>query len=232
MMRRPSSLRRGRPALVVGIAMALACAAAGCGPGDQVSDAQQTRRALAAIDGLHQDGFTLGRADAPWTLSVISSPTSYELDQLLTLLPGLSDRWLRTGRVRVQIRTPTKAPYAANGDERAVAGALLAAGLQGRYWNALVRFVANYSGTVTTPLLRDLLRQSGVPDIARAMRDRSDAQIRGALNRADVVARDAHGTGHVIYVLSSAGGAEVDLSRQADKGRLSEMIGRELARKG
>ena len=71
-------------------------------------------------------------------------PTSYELDQLITLLPSVTDGFVRNGRLKLQMRTPTRGPYGANGEERAASGALLAAGLQGRYWDALIRFVANY----------------------------------------------------------------------------------------
>ena len=118
---------------------------AGCSAGDPVSNARQTARGLDAIAGLPQDGFTLGASNAPWTLSVMSTPTSYELDQLITLLPSVTDGFVRDGRLKLQMRTPTRGPYGANGEERAASGALLAAGLQGRYWDALIRFVANYA---------------------------------------------------------------------------------------
>lgn len=221
-----------RPRLVAAaLAATLALASAGCSAGDPASDAQQTRRGLDAIAGVPQDGFTLGRGDAKWTLSVISSPTSYELDQLITLLPALSDGYVRNGRLKLQMRTPTRGPYGANGEERAAAGALLAAGLQRHYWQALVRFVANYDGKVTPAGLTQLLRQSGVPDLARAMTDRSSGLIRGALDRADAAAAAADGKGHLVFVLRSDAGAEINMTRQADKGRLTEMIGRELAKR-
>ena len=218
--------RRGRVLAMLAVA---ALALSACGTTDPVSNAEQTRRGLAAITGLPQEGFTLGRSTAPWTLSIISSPTSYELDQLITLLPELTDRFVRGGRLKLQMRTPTKGAYGANGQERVAAGALLAAGLQDHYWNALVRFVSNYPGSVKTDRLTELLRASGVPDVDRAMRDRSNAQVRGALVRADVVGDEADGKGQLVYVLTSPSGTEVDLTRQADKGRLPDMIGRRLA---
>lgn len=214
--------------LSTALAAALTVSAAGCGAGDPASDEWQVRSGLAAIAGVPQDGFTLGRPSARWTLSVISAPTSYELDQLVTLLPALSERFVRGGRVKLQMRTPTKRRYGANGDERAVAGVLLAAGLQRRYWDALVRFVATYNGEVTTSGLTALLRRSGVADVDRALVDRSSPLVRAALDRADAVAEKAGGTGHLIYLLTSDGGDEFDLTRQAEKGRLSAMIEREL----
>ena len=143
--------------------------------------------------------------------------------------PELTDRFVRSGRLRLQMRTPTKGSYGANGQERVAAGALLAAGLQDRYWNVLVRFVANYPGSVKTSRLTALMRDAGVPDVDRAMRDRSNAQVRGALDRADVVGDEADGKGQLVYVLTSPSGTTVDLSRQADKGRLPDQIGRRIA---
>ena len=217
-----------RRALLVTLAAA-AVSLAGCSAGDPVSDARQTARGLDAIAGLPQDGFTLGASNAPWTLSVISTPTSYELDQLITLLPTVADRYVRDGRMKLQMRTPTRGPYGANGEERAAAGALLAAGLQGRYWDALIRFVANYAGGVTTTELANLMAQSGVPDVDRAMIDRASDRIRGALDRADTAAAEVDGKGQVKYVLTTPNGSAIDLTRQADKGRLAEYIGRAFA---
>ena len=218
-----------RPRLLsAALATALIASAAGCSAGDTASDERQVRSGLAAIAGVPQDGYTLGRPGARWTLSVISAPTSYELDHLVTVLPALGERFVRGGRVKLQMRTPTMGPYGADGDERAAAGALLAAGLQRRYWDALVRFVATYDGEVTTSGLTALLRRSGVADIDRALADRSSPLIRAALDRADADAEKAGGTGHLIYLLTSDGGDEFDLTRQAEKGRLPAMIERTL----
>jgi hypothetical protein len=210
------------------LAATLSVAVAGCTAVDPVSDAQQTRRGLAAIKGVPQDGFTLGRRDAPWTLNIISSPTSYELDDLITVMPMLTDQFVRGGRLKLEMRTPTKGPYGANGEERAVAGVLLAAGLQDRYWNALVRFVPSYTGGVTTSDLTALLRSAGVPDIARAMSDRATHRIRAALDRADLIGTSVRGDGHLVYILTDTKGNGVDLSRQAQKGRLPNTIAQEI----
>lgn len=164
---------------------------AGCGAGNPATDVKQVGRGLQAIEGISQDGFTLGDPKAPWTLSVIASPISYELDGLITQLPKLVERFVRPGMLNIQMRTPTRGPYGAGGEERAVAGALLAAGLQDRYWDALVRFVPGYDGGVDDDDLADLLRRSGVPDVKRAMRERSSERIRSALDRADAAAASA-----------------------------------------
>ncbi len=202
---------------------AVVIASAGCGAGDPVSNERQVRRGLEAIQGIPQDGFTLGRGDAPWTLIIMSAPTSYELDNLITQLPAVVERFVRGGRLRLQMRTPTGGPYGGTGEERAVAGALLAAGLQGRYWDALVRFVPTYVGGVGTDDLADLLRQSGVADVDRAMTERSSTRVRAALDRADAAAAEANGMGHPVYVLV-ARGARSDLTPQADVGQLANRI--------
>ena len=188
------------------VAVAAAAGLAGCRTVDSATDDAQVRAGVRAIDGIAQDGFTLGDPQAPWTLSVISSPTSFELDHLIGELPRLT-RFVREGRLNVQMRTPTKGPYGVDGEERVVAGVLLAAGLQDRYWDALVRFVPRYRGNVSVEGLAALLRRAGVPDVDLAMTKRSNAQVRGALNRADVVAAAAAGEGQVVYVLTSRAGA-------------------------
>lgn len=213
----------------------------GCGAGNRAADANQVSRALEAIGGIPQAGFTLGDPKAPWTLSVIASPVSYELDGLITQLPALSEQFLRSGTLKIQMRTPTRGPYGGDGDERAVAGALLAAGLQGRYWDALVRFVPRYVGEIDSGDLVRLLRRSEVPDVRRAMLERSSERIRLALNRADAAAaaagdvsdqsEEAVAQGQVVYMLAGGEAEAPRYLRLVQKRRsLSDEIARVLRR--
>lgn len=213
----------------------------GCGVGNPAADANRVSRGLDAIAGVPQDGFTLGDPKAPWTLSVIATPTSYELDGLITQLPALCERFVRPGRLNIQMRTPTRGPYGANGEARAVAGALLAAGLQERYWDALVRFVPTYVGGIDGGDLVRLLRRSDVPDVKRAMSARSSERIRSALDRADAAAAaagdvsdqsgDAVAQGQVVYLLESDETHEAQYLRFVQKRRsLTDEIARVLSR--
>ena len=104
-MKHASRLRSG--ALLVAVTALLA----GCHDESPGADATQVRRAVAAIEGIPQSGYTLGRPDAPSTLSVISAATSFELDQMITQLPALTERLVRAGRVKVQMRTPVAGAY-------------------------------------------------------------------------------------------------------------------------
>lgn len=186
-------------------------------------------RLLAAIEGIPQGGFTLGRSDAPWTLSIISAATGYELDPMISQLPALTERFVRPGRMNLQMRTPSSGSYSGDGEERAAAGALLAAGLQGRYWDALVRLVATYREGLQANDLATLLRRSGVNDVDRAMVQRLSPRVRAALVRADAAAAAVGGQGRVVYLLTPDDGATRDITSSVDMGRLAEAIAGEMA---
>jgi hypothetical protein len=205
---------------------------AGCGEVHPGSDAAQVQRGMQAIDGIPQDGFTLGRPQARWTLTVISSATSFELDQMITMLPGLVKTFVRPGRVNIQLRTPSTGRYGGNGDERTAAGALLAAGLQGRYWDAVVRLAPTYPGRLRDTDVATLLRRSGVADVRRAMTERAGPRVRAALARADAVAATATATfpaaaarRRVMYLLTRRGEGPRDVTTDGELGRLVEVLG-------
>jgi hypothetical protein len=219
-----------RGALLLTIAAVLA----GCHHEDPASDGAQVRRGLAAIEGIPQDGFTLGRSDAPWTLTIISPATSYELDQMITQLPAVSEQFVRPGRLKLQLRTPAAGSSGGDGEQRAAASALLAAGLRGRYWDALVRLVPAYRGALSDAAVAALLRRSGVRDVASAMAQRSTYRIQHAVDRADAAADAAKlllgrgypaGPNRVVYLLTPAAGrpleANGNITSEADQGRLA-----------
>ncbi len=220
--------RRCSLVLRIAVGVAVVAALAACGTTNPAADDAQVQRGLEAIEGIDQDGFTLGDPHAPWTLSVISSPTSFELDALITQLPALTQRFVRPGRLKIQMRTPTRGPYGANGEEREVAGALLAAGLQDRYWDALVRFVPRYRGGVQAADLASLLRLAAVSDVSLAMTERSSPRIRAALDRADEVAAAAEGGGRLVYVLARGDGEQQRLTFENQRRTLADEVGGSL----
>lgn len=222
---------RLRSILLTGMLLAACGALLGaCDGEDPAADETQVQRGIAAIAGIPQDGFTLGRQDAPWTLSVVSSATSYELDQFITLLPAVTDQFVRPGRLNLQLRTPTSGRYQGDGDDsRIAAGALLAAGLQGHFWDALVRFVPTHRGQVTVNQLRALLERAGVRDVALAMRQRTSPRVHRALDVADAAGQTTNERRGVAYVLAPAGGPAVEITNDATKGNLAVEIERLMA---
>ena len=205
---------------------------AGCAEQDHGSDRVQVDRAVRAIEGIPQDGFTLGRRNARWTLTVIASATSFELDQMITMLPALVEHHVRPGLMKIALRTPSTGRYGANGDERTAAGALLAAGAQGHFWDALVRFVPVYRGRLSEDGVRSWLRRSGVPDVSRAMTERAGDGVRAALAAADEAAANAAASfpavaerRRVIYLLTLRGEGPRNVTLDGDLGRLVEVLG-------
>lgn len=207
----------------------MAALLAGCHGKDPGGDSTQVRRGAAAIEGIPQDGFTLGRAEASWELSVISPATSLELDQLITQLPAVTEQFVRSGRINVQMRTPSTGAYGGNGEARVADGVLLAAGLQGRYWDALVRLVPVYRGGLEADDLAALLKRSGVDNVRLAMTERSGPRVGAELVRADAAAAAAGGNGRLLYILTPPDGAPRNLTPDVDQGRLAGAIARELA---
>lgn len=222
-MLRSSGILLLRGALLVALATLLTA----CHDKNPMADTKVSR-ALAAIEGIPQDGFTLGRSDAPWTLSIISAATGYELDPMISQLPALTERFVRSGRMKLQLRTPTSGSYSGDGEERAAAGALLAAGLQGRYWDCLVTFVASYGDGLELDDLETLLTRSGVADVDRAMVERLSPRVRRALVRADAAAAATDGQGRVVYLLRPTNGPPRIIALGADTGRLAEAVARVL----
>lgn len=215
--------------LFAALFVAVSALLAACDGDDPGADEAQIRRGLKAIEGIPQSGFTLGRPHAPWTLSVISAATSYELDQMITQLPAVTEEFVRPGRVKLQMRTPSADSYRGNGDARVAAAALFAAGLQGRYWDALVRFVPAYRSELETHDLALLLQRAGVADVGRAMAERSSHRVRAALARADVVAADADSPGRIVYLLTTTRGFIANVTDYANTGRLAAEIATVLA---
>ncbi len=192
------------------------------------SDESQVSRGVRAIEGIPQDGAVLGRPEARWSLTVIAAATSFELDQLITLLPAVADDYVRPGRLKLRLVMPASGGYDVDGDERAAAGALLAAGSQDHLWDAVVRFVPTYHGSLQDAKLSGLLQRSGVRQVRRALQRRSGAGIERMIADADAEAVAAGGKGGVLYLLAHGEAKPKDVSVDVALGRLSEALATEI----
>src|SRR5213080_2143275 len=98
-----TALRRVAVVALVGIAVVAAVLAA---PrhGDDATDVSS--RMLAPLAGLPQAGITLGRLDAPERLAVYADVTSEDFGSFENdVLPDLLRRYVRPGRMAIQLRT-------------------------------------------------------------------------------------------------------------------------------
>ena len=116
--------------------------------------------------GIEQDGFALGKADAPVTL-VIFGDLQCPLcrDAVENAVPPLIDRYVKTGELRLEFRN-----YAILGpDSEKAAKALEAAAAEKRGWQFIELFYLNQgeenTGYVTDDFIRRVGKSAKVPDV-------------------------------------------------------------------
>jgi protein-disulfide isomerase len=171
--------RRSVPA----VALALVLAAAGGGPaacgGSGDAPPRPARVDVTAVmDGIPQDGLVLGDPRAPVLLVEFADPQCPFCRQFAArTLPALVRRYVRTGKVRLELRlVGFLGPDSVRGDR-----ALVAAALQDRLWQAAVRFYAlqgrENSGYVTDAFLRRVLGGVRGLDAASAMAARDSPAV-------------------------------------------------------
>jgi protein-disulfide isomerase len=176
-------------AVVLGVATAVVVAAILVSSGDDGGAAAQrtpSRDVTRILDGIPQAGLILGRSDAPVLLVEVADPQCPFCKQFAEgPWPAIVKRYVRTGKVRMELRLTT---FLGPDSERG-ARALLAAGQQDRLWDAATRFYAmqgqENTGYATDAFLRRVLGGVRGLDVARAMAAREsggiDAEL-GAVN--------------------------------------------------
>ncbi len=140
------------------------------------------------LDGIPQDGRTLGRASAPVTLvefADVQCPFCAEFAR--NALPTVVRDYVRTGKVRLEFR-----PRTFLGEDSVKAAKLVvAAGRQDKLWNVLDLFYANQgpegSGWVTDELATRVLRAADA-DPARVRSTADGAGVTRDLTDADLLA--------------------------------------------
>jgi protein-disulfide isomerase len=197
-------------ALLAGVALALAGCAGGHAarrplppPAAVIGGSSLAQR----FAGVPEYGDALGSDRAPFTLvefADLQCPFCARYDR--DVLPGVIERFVRTGRLRLELR-----PIAVLGPQSApAAAAALAAGLQGRAWPFADLFYRNQlpenSGYVTWPFIARIAVAVPGLDAARLRRDTVSAQVRGALADDQRSAVTARITGTPGFRLGRTGG--------------------------
>lgn len=183
---------------------------------------------MARYAGIPQDGAALGNPDAPVTVVEfvdLQCPFCAQFDR--TVLPTVLDRYVRTGRVRMELRT-----LAFIGpDSVRAAQAAQAAADQDRLWPFVDRFFAQQgpenSGYVTDAFLRDAARGIAGLDPERMLA----ADDGSGIARAEAEARTAGIESTPSFLIGPTGGT----LRKAELGSLdttafTALLDRELAR--
>lgn len=150
--------------------------------GAPVADAAEVRTLLA---GIPQDGFVLGRPDAPVTLveyADLQCPFCARF--AIATLPEIVERWVRPGRLRIEYR-----PLAFIGDDSIRAARVAAAAAaQDRAWHFTELLFHNQggenSGYVDDGFLRTLLDAIPGLDATRALVSSERPAAQDAIDRA------------------------------------------------
>lgn len=118
------------------------------------------RRTLRTLAGLPQDGGVLGDPAAQMTLSVYTELTAFPFaDFVADALPFLVERYVRAGRLKIQLRPLPSGEDAL--DEALVARFTQSVGMQDRMWQFASVFVIRYPGIVERSELEQIVRRSG-----------------------------------------------------------------------
>ena len=139
----------------------------------------------ALFAGIPQDGISLGEPDAPVTMTEFADlQCPFCAQYARDVLPGVVERYVRAGRVRLVFRALT---FIGPDSDRA-ARAATAAGLQDRQWPFVELFYRNQgtenTGYATDAFLRRLSRAVTGLDANRAQRERTAPAVERELSQA------------------------------------------------
>lgn len=141
-----------------------------------------TRDVTRILRGIPQDGLVLGDPRAPILLVEFADlQCPYCREFAARSWPDIVKRYIRTGKVRMELRLVNiLGPDSVKANK-----AVMAAALQDRMWDASMRFYdvqgKEGSGYVTDAFLRGVLGGVRGLDPARAMRERASPEVRDAL---------------------------------------------------
>lgn len=144
--------------------------------------AASKRDVTKILRGIPQEGMRLGDPNAPLLLVEFADlQCPYCKQFAATSWPNIVQRYIRTGKVRMELRLMDFL----GPDSGKASKAMMAAAAQNRLWDASMRFYdaqgQENSGYVTDRFLRTVFGGIHGFDVARAMRDRNSPRIRDDL---------------------------------------------------
>lgn len=199
-------------ALLLAVAVVAIIALAGGGDDDKpVARGGETIpgqvEANARFAGIPQRGIAVGDPRAPLTLVEFADlQCPFCADYSTGTMPALVDRYVRTGRLRMEFRNVS---FIGNDSLRGAQMAA-AAGLQGKLWEFVDLFYVNQGGENTGYVTDEwLTRIAGAVrglDVERALADRNLPEVQRALTEAQTEWQLAGFTGTPAFLLGPTGG--------------------------
>jgi protein-disulfide isomerase len=186
--RRRRARRRAfaRLGVISSLALVVVVAAAVAGQRDDDPAAPAPAARAALFEGIRQDGITLGSPKAPVVLTEFADlQCPYCAAFARDVLPPVVDRYVRSGRVRLELQVLTFV-----GEDSVRAGAMAAAAAhQDRLWSFAHAFYLRQGAENTGYATDDFLRGVGAAtpglDVERAFDERDGAPALGTLETAE-----------------------------------------------
>ncbi len=208
----------GIVAAVVIIGIVVVLIATGSGKSKPVTAAvknETTATVSQLLAGIPQSGNTLGNPNAPVTLQYfgdLECPICREFT--LGALPTLIQKWVRTGKVKIEYHSLETATHEAEVfREQQIAA--LAAGKQDKMWPFIETFYHEQgeedSGYVNEKYLQGIAAQVPGLNLAQWTTDRSDPTLASEVTNDAQAANNAGFTGTPSFLIGRTGGAKTKL---------------------
>lgn len=190
------------------VVVAIAISQSGAGGGGSTEELADESSAVEELfRGVPQDGVALGDPDAPATLiEFVDLQCPFCAEYAREVLPAVVERYVRPGRVRLELRTLT---FIGPDSERA-AGVAAAAAQQDAMWPLVELFFRNQgpenSGYATDAFLRGVADETPGLDAGRALAARDGAAAQRLLAEARQAAARLRVTSTPSFLIARGGG--------------------------
>jgi protein-disulfide isomerase len=213
-------------AAVVIVVVAIAISSGGSSKGGSSSgDATGSKQAAQLLNGVPQQGTTLGNPKAPVTLIEFADlQCPFCRDYTISQFPSIVAKYVKTGKVKMVFQN-----YAFIGpDSLTAARAAEAAGKQNKLWNFIDVFYNNQgqenTDYVTDKFLTKIAKGAGV-DPKKMLADRQDPKIDQAIALAQQAAQQAGVNSTPTFVLKKGAGPAQKLSADQVQAALTKATG-------
>jgi protein-disulfide isomerase len=239
-VRRKRLTRLGIVAAVVVAAIVVIVVATSGGSGTKkvAANSKAATQNVAAVNslvgGIPQQGNVLGNPNAPVTLQYFGD-LECPICKAFTLgaLPPIVQRWVRTGKVKIEYRsleTATREPEVFKNQQVAA----LAAGKQNKMWHFLELFYHEQgeegSGYVTESYLQNLAAQVPGLNLTKWASDRNNPELSNQVSTDGQTANTEGFTGTPSFLIGKTGGPakKLEFTSTTDPAAFNEAIQREL----
>jgi protein-disulfide isomerase len=209
-------------AVIVVVAILISSGGGSKKGGSATGDAAGSQQAAQLLNGVPQQGITLGNPKAPVTLTEFADlQCPFCRDYTINTFPSVVARYVKPGKVKMVFQN-----YAFIGpDSLTAARAAEAAGKQNKLWNFIDVFYNNQGSEntnyVTDPFLTKIAKGAGV-DPQKMLADRADPKVDQAIALAQQAAQQAGVNSTPTFLIKKAGAPVQKVSAAALEAALAK----------